>query len=719
MRFIKKFEKSIQVGDNLQDKLKRSDDSLSKKLKDFLNSNDIKDDANVSKVDYNPEDDKLITIYDEKGKERKFKIGKLLSYLGFNSAVKQYEIENFITNIKKVDIEKLKEVRGEDILHSYNCNNYADGRYGDLQSSCMRYEHKQKFLKIYTSNPNQVSCLTRYNDNGQIEGRALIWNLDGGSRFMDRIYSNNNDIKSEFIKYAEENNISRTRAGNVHLDHSYYDYYPYMDTLIYYVPEEGMLTDTKPEEYEYYELTSTDGNYIEGEGARVYSNRNGEEILESEAVQDYTGDWIYKEDAVIIYYGQKLMAAHKQDDDVTEVSYYSEKYQKMIDKFNEENKGEGFGDNENLHAIKEECTFIEPAGRSYLEWVLIEDKDIYVKVKGETLINYNNDNIPYSYKLKEKANQTAMKDHYGKWQKFSNLISIWSDEDNKMIMVNKKSVDLENIDETHISIDYSCNNTEKCYVPKKLVEEKEGHIIVKPPLLYIKPNRLGVADKGLVEIHKNYYSSERFLKNNGVVTNGTYKIYPPLNIMYSNGRYDSKALPMIRSYLNDYKNYDDYAKRMKLLEETIKDFDYTFSYDSLRQKEAALSHADICLSDYYYFEKAFNVGAKLEKKLIDNGYEQDTDVVFYSTNEDSLKPLKEFVDNNGDKFTSKTLNGYEDKYFNNNYNLELDYPLPWVSYMGLCYKVDDTYVYPYFYSDVEDKFVVKENGEYKFEKVKI
>ena len=58
---------------------------LSKKLLAFLNSDKIKDDANVEYVDYDKKNEKLITLgyTDINGntKERLFKINKLLNYL--------------------------------------------------------------------------------------------------------------------------------------------------------------------------------------------------------------------------------------------------------------------------------------------------------------------------------------------------------------------------------------------------------------------------------------------------------------------------------------------------------------------------------------------------------------------------------------------------------------------------------------------------------------
>src|SRR5690606_25234943 len=132
MKYIKRFnntnwdnelysllEKKIAMGTNLKDKLKSlsGNDTLAKKMLTFLDSDEIADKANISEIDYDKSDDKLLTIKDEKGNTRKFKFGKLLKYLGFDvSKIKPYVVENFIMNFKKTTTDNLKLVDGKDIL---------------------------------------------------------------------------------------------------------------------------------------------------------------------------------------------------------------------------------------------------------------------------------------------------------------------------------------------------------------------------------------------------------------------------------------------------------------------------------------------------------------------------------------------------------------------------------------------------------------------------
>ncbi len=75
-------EKEIRVGDTLTKKLETIASPLSKKILNFLKGNNIKDGANVKYVDYNKDNEKLLTLgyEDREGKirERLFKLNKLL-----------------------------------------------------------------------------------------------------------------------------------------------------------------------------------------------------------------------------------------------------------------------------------------------------------------------------------------------------------------------------------------------------------------------------------------------------------------------------------------------------------------------------------------------------------------------------------------------------------------------------------------------------------------
>lgn len=349
-------EKEIEVGLSLTNKLKTIDSPLSKKLLNFFNSNKIKDTANVKYVDYNKDDEKLLTLgyEDKEGKIRKrlFKLNKLIKYLGGNlSDVKPYEIENLISFFKKADTSQLKLVDGDDILKAYHCKNYEDD---ETMGSCMRYEAAQQYLGIYVDNPDSVKCLVLLNpETKKVRGRALIWHMDDGEYFMDRIYTTNKDYERFFKKYAEEKNMSsygRRPSDDVTLEKiGEYDYYPYMDTFKYYTPSNGELShdsgelflqdtggeDSPPgnwSEYHQEYIPEDEAYYVESEEDYFYSSDiaitwddqvvfaqsdnviildagedKGKYSLRDDAIEDYKGDWIkydeaYQLDAGEYYY---------------------------------------------------------------------------------------------------------------------------------------------------------------------------------------------------------------------------------------------------------------------------------------------------------------------------------------------------------------------------------------------------------------------------------
>ena len=296
-------EKRIKVGDSLTKKLNSINSDLSKKLLAFFNSDKIKDTTEVDYIDYDRNDDKLFTIgYTNKhkdspkfGKEeiKKFKINTLLRYLGSTiQDIKDYEVKNLISHLQKGDTSQLKVVSGNDILWVYNCKNYDEGTPN--MGSCMAGEDSQKFLEIYTKNPNQVSCLVLINpENNKIRGRALIWTTTNGIRIMDRIYTTNDEYDKSFNTYAEDNGISTNNSGihEVKLDNGgEYAHYPYMDTFNFYTPDSSVLSTNNGELY----LTDTGGN-----DNNVYSKIMGISIPEIDAVySEYYRDNISRYDSV-------------------------------------------------------------------------------------------------------------------------------------------------------------------------------------------------------------------------------------------------------------------------------------------------------------------------------------------------------------------------------------------------------------------------------------
>lgn len=307
-------EKKIKVGDNLTKKLSNVNTNLSKKLLNFLNSDNIKDSANVEYVDYDKNDGKLLKLgyTDNRGNEKvnKFKLNKLLKYLGSDiNDIKDYEVEELINHLKIGDTDNFKIYDGDDILKIYHCKNYDEGK---TMGSCMRHSESQEYLKIYTNNPNQVKVLALINpENGKIRGRALLWVTDSGI-FMDRVYVTNSKYNVNFNTYVEENDVSTNYNGEIELDnYGEYEYYPYMDTFQYYTPSTGTLSTTDGEIV----LTDTNGGH---NGIGDWSEIHNGNIPEDESVYiDHIETYVYYHEAEETPYGDFV---YRYSDDVVGIT---------------------------------------------------------------------------------------------------------------------------------------------------------------------------------------------------------------------------------------------------------------------------------------------------------------------------------------------------------------------------------------------------------------
>lgn len=305
-------EKKIRVGDNISKKLKTIDTPLSKQFLEFINSDKIKDDATVDYVDYDKSNEKLFTLgyEDQRGntKERLIKFNKLMTYLGGNaSEIKGYEVEELMGYLKKGDTDNFKLLGGVDILWAYHCENYDEG---STMGSCMRFGYAQKYLEIFASNPNQVKCLTLINpENNKVRGRALVWTLDDGEKFMDRRYTTNNQYDSQFNTYAEENGLTfgSPRSSEVTLENGgEFDYYPYMDTFEYYSPHNNLLSTNDGDLH----LQDTNG----GDNTGMWSDYLEENIPEEDACYvEHVESFVYCDDCCMSYDEDEMVLCNHED----------------------------------------------------------------------------------------------------------------------------------------------------------------------------------------------------------------------------------------------------------------------------------------------------------------------------------------------------------------------------------------------------------------------
>jgi hypothetical protein len=155
---------------------------------------------------------------------------------------------------KKDIFKNFEIVKGDDIKKWYHESKYCsdNGNYGgQLNSSCMRFASCQSYFKIYTDNPDVCQLLILKDKEGKkIMGRALLWNTIDGRKFMDRIYTNRDTLINVFLQWAKDNDyIAKnknerffTEKITVKVKPELYSRYPYMDTLIAYYPNKGILS---------------------------------------------------------------------------------------------------------------------------------------------------------------------------------------------------------------------------------------------------------------------------------------------------------------------------------------------------------------------------------------------------------------------------------------------------------------------------------------------
>jgi len=212
------------------------------------------------------------------------KIGKLVTALFTKGGIdfKPTDVEDFVNKYKSIvtqmreKFDNFKIVKGEDIRKSYLLDNYLNTN-GSLGNSCMRYEKCQKFLDIYVKNEDKVSLVVLEKD-GKVTGRALLWTDYKERKIMDRIYTNNSADEQLFKDFAKANGFWHKKNQDMYedtpfigpngeeertiviqlMEHYDYRYYPYMDSMKFYNPSTGSLTNNSSSDHEY-NLTDTDG----------------------------------------------------------------------------------------------------------------------------------------------------------------------------------------------------------------------------------------------------------------------------------------------------------------------------------------------------------------------------------------------------------------------------------------------------------------------------
>ena len=243
-----------------------------------------------------------------KGRQEIF-VGRGIRALLTSAGIKflDKDLEEFV-NLYKATVDKMNDrfqyfesIKGQEIGHWYHYSNYKE-RQGSLGSSCMS-NVRTDYFDIYISNPDvcELVILKSEEDDSLIVGRALLWTLSDGKKFMDRIYTIKDSDVQLFRDWAKENgwyskfyNSSgdsglanspegeRVDLGNITIDikKGMYEAYPYLDTLKYFNPVRGTLSNIRSGGDDYI-LEDTGGQlwrceYCGGSGNQTCGNCDGD-----------------------------------------------------------------------------------------------------------------------------------------------------------------------------------------------------------------------------------------------------------------------------------------------------------------------------------------------------------------------------------------------------------------------------------------------------------
>jgi len=217
------------------------------------------------------------------------KIGRFVKKL-----TKQFsdaEIEHFVNKYKafvklKKETTNFEIISGEKIRYYYNENSYQykyDGKSGgQLSLSCMRYEECQVYFDIYIQNSEICKLIILKGfDTDKIIGRALLWTLNTGELYLDRVYTSYDCDIILFEQYAKQlgcklfyEEIIKQSSEFVELTikPKYIDFeeYPFMDTFRYFYPSKKIFnSEIIIGNNAYYDMDTTNGKLSD-----IISNRN-------------------------------------------------------------------------------------------------------------------------------------------------------------------------------------------------------------------------------------------------------------------------------------------------------------------------------------------------------------------------------------------------------------------------------------------------------------
>jgi hypothetical protein len=238
------------------------------------------------------------------------KIGKLINTLFSENDMSftKEELDDFINKFKAANTnfhnKNIEIVEGDEIAFWYNEENYLyKDEGGTLCKSCMRESYKSHWFKIYTENPDKVKMVIMTYE-GKLLGRALLWKLDSGESFLDRIYTrfpSDEFVIDEWTKKNYKGLISYQDEGaylctqdpdevlTVSLQQTNFEEFPYADTLCYLYQklEDGKVSGPG---FVSNKLDKINGYLI----SKIQSHLSGKKAVSSHVWSNTTMRWISK-----------------------------------------------------------------------------------------------------------------------------------------------------------------------------------------------------------------------------------------------------------------------------------------------------------------------------------------------------------------------------------------------------------------------------------------
>jgi len=240
----------------------------------------------------------------------------------------------FNTHITSSEIKKISDRIDRDLFKapSFNIINGSEisCMYEDAfgNESCMT-NHHYEYTLLYEMNPDKVEMICA--ENGTNQARCILWTLDCGHKYADRIYDNassiNRDLrdfieKKGFYSFNKRNSLDRMFVSNLTFEQGCV---PYMDTFIYgKVDIKKNLLNLSSDCISGYDITLDrtngvidipdyeqcnycgeiyDTRYLRHIDGRFYCDRCTSELF---TACDYCGNWVKKDDAVEVYVVERL-----------------------------------------------------------------------------------------------------------------------------------------------------------------------------------------------------------------------------------------------------------------------------------------------------------------------------------------------------------------------------------------------------------------------------